>query len=83
MYNSTRDQKTTKEHEVVIEKLDSIMKMLENLHHRVNQLENKTDDMHRYIPFVEWLRNVGQNLSERFRMIGGFRQVPDMIKDKE
>ena len=36
----------------------------------------KTDDLHHYIPFVGWLEEVGQNLSQRFRWLQGYKASP-------
>ena len=36
---------------------------MNDLKTRIDRLEGKTDDIHHYIPFVNWLEVVAQNVS--------------------
>ena len=53
---------TNKKLDIICNQLQIITASLENLNTRINKLENKTNDIHKYVPFVGWLENVGRNL---------------------
>ena len=47
---------------ILIEKLDSIISKLDNIEERINVLENKTKDIHQFVPFVGWLDNISKKI---------------------
>ena len=44
-------------------KLNLILEKLEKIEYRLDRLEDKTDDLHYYIPFVDWLEQQGKRLA--------------------
>jgi hypothetical protein len=70
---------TEKDFCIILEKLDKIISDIEKLNHRVNNLEEKTNDLHHYVPFVGWLEEVGQNISQRFNWLTNYRAPPFLI----
>ena len=43
-------------------KLDIIINKIETLEQRIDKLENKTNDIHQFVPFVGFLNNVTKKL---------------------
>lgn len=58
------------------ENLHKILKKLDDLEERLVRLEEKTDDLHSHIPFVEWLRVVASSVSTRFYWLSGYQPAP-------
>ena len=61
---------------LISKQLDKMSGELKELNIRIDRLEGKTNDLHHYIPFVGWLEEVGQNLSQRFRWLHGYKASP-------
>jgi hypothetical protein len=66
---------------IISQKLDDISKSVNELNTRVNRLEGKTNDMHQYVPFVEWLEEVGRDVSKKFKWLKGHRDPPMLTID--
>ena len=43
-------------------KLNLILEKLDSIESRLEKLEGKTDDIHRFTPFVGWLENQGRKI---------------------
>lgn len=70
----------------IIDHLDDISKSVVDLNNRMDSLEGKTDDMHKFTPFISWLEEVGHTVSKRWMWLKGVPEVPRrLIKsdDKE
>ena len=61
---------------LITKQLDNITTTINDLNIRIDRLEGKTDDIHQYIPFVNWLEVVAQNVSQRFKWIRGHTDPP-------
>jgi hypothetical protein len=48
-----------------------ISKNLENMDQRIKNIEEKTRDIHRHVPFVNWLEGIGYRLSRRISWLQG------------
>lgn len=64
---------------LISKKLDTISKSVDELNERVERLEGKTDDIHHYVPFVEWIEEVGRDVSRRFSWLKGYREPPNLL----
>jgi hypothetical protein len=64
---------------LISKQLDKMSNELKNISERIDSLEGKTDDLHHYVPFVGWLEEVGQNVSNRFRWLRGYRAPPVLL----
>lgn len=60
----------------IIDRLDEMSSSLTELNNRVDRLEGKTDDIHKYVPFVGWLEGVGQTVSKKWLWLKGVPDVP-------
>ena len=68
----------------IIDRLDEMSSSLNELNTRVNRLEGKTDDIHRFTPFVGWLETVGQTVSKKWFWLKGVPDAPQITnKSKE
>ena len=65
--------------QLIIKKLDIISEDVALLKDKVDVLEGKTSDMHKYVPFVEWLEEVGRNVSKRFKWLKGYKEPPRLL----
>jgi len=61
---------------LISRKLDIMSLEIKDINIRMDRLEGKTDDIHHFLPFVEWLETVGQNLSQKFRWLKGHKSPP-------
>lgn len=68
--------------DILLNKLDKILSEIENIRERLDRLEGKTDDLHHYVPFVGWLENVGENVSQKFKWLKGYKQQPLLVEKK-
>jgi hypothetical protein len=66
---------------LISSKLDMMSLEIKDLRTRIDSIEGKADDIHHFVPFVEWLETVGQNLSQKFRWLKGYKDPP-VLNDK-
>lgn len=66
----------------ICNQLDAISKSVDDLNSRMNILEGKTDDIHKFTPFVGWLETVGHTVSKKWFWLRGVPDVPQ-LKDKK
>jgi hypothetical protein len=55
----------------ILEKLEKMEKSIIDIDSRLSLIDGKTQDIHKFIPFVEWLQDVGMDLSRRFKFLAG------------
>lgn len=63
---------------LISNKIDKMSLEIKDINTRMDRLEGKVDDMHRFTPFVEWLEKVGKNLSKKFRWLKGHKDPPEL-----
>ena len=63
------------------QKLDRILEMLESLCERTKKLEDQTEDIHHYVPFVNYLEETAKSLSYR-RLLPSFMISTPKIENK-
>ena len=70
--------------ETISNQLDIISKSLDNLNERVYRLEGKTNDIHKYVPFVGWLEGTAVTLSN-WSLFRSLEESPKgkLIKEEE
>jgi hypothetical protein len=56
---------------ILLDKLEKIEKSISDIDYRLNLIDGKTQDIHKFVPFVEWLQEVGFDLSRRFKWLAG------------
>ena len=61
--------------------LDKMSDSLNELNIRINKIEGKTDDMHRFTPFVGWLEGVGRHMSRKWLWLRGVPEVPPSLTE--
>lgn len=59
----------TNEFSLICKKLDEINGHILELQNRMDRLEGKTNDIHRYVPFVGWLENIGHKIKNKIPFI--------------
>jgi hypothetical protein len=62
----------------IIDRLDEISSSVNDLTIRIDRLEGKTDDIHRFTPFVGWLETVGHKMSKQLYWLRGVPDVPQL-----
>lgn len=65
----------------IVDRLDSISSSMVDLNNRMDRLEGKTDDIHKYVPFVGWLEGVGQTMSKKWIWLKSVPDVPRLRSD--
>lgn len=63
-------------------KIDLIIEKLTEIDERVKRLEGKTNDMHKFVPFVGWLESVGKKITF-MNWIKGSKDLPQLLDSKE
>ena len=64
---------------LIVKKLDNISEDVTNLKQRIENIEGKTEDIHKYTPFVEWLEQTGIRISKKFNLLNNYEK-PNLIK---
>tara|TARA_B110000967_G_C18736620_1_gene485432 strand:- start:281 stop:484 length:204 start_codon:yes stop_codon:yes gene_type:complete len=62
------------------EKLDLLLEKIIDIDNRLKKIENQTEEIHHYVPFVGWLEEQGQKLAKS-KYLSYF--IPKTIENKE
>jgi hypothetical protein len=75
-----KDMEVKKELLNISHQLLIISQNLESMDRRIKDIEEKTGDIHRHVPFVNWLEGIGSRLSRRISWLG--ESSPPLIDEK-